>query len=534
MKKAILLLTLLVFVLNVAGEDLRIRGVTITIIDKAVFKFAPVSGNNDPSCVYYMNETDRDGLLDRLTSEGLNVSRRGGLCNYGILIKVNDVNYTFDSNWLIADKKIFNETNWITAKEAAPIIHQEVDSMIQRSFDTFKTENLGSYQGNRMVLIHIKEIQPTNITTNEEYKKDLAGILNNHPKEIQISEADWPGNYFFAVRADEEIRIQDFGELILIFNESYPMYHNSEFNYAFQSVNYHETNWQKIGELNYILARVEPLKERIAEMRLELITKTESGESGQRKSNYQDRLDYLATNRTELLITYEQEYESLNSELGPIKLYYQNEMNFFYRLGQNHPAASLYAKEVNAQLDVMSSRTSDVEAGLAKIDSIQDSIRNIYYGELGAAVSERAIFESWSMTNLAVQNSHQDNMAAVWISIAAFLISVLGIVLSSYDRFKNDKNYHIFSRILTTSLLLLIVGVLGFGFKMVDSSQSLMFYLILLLFSIIGIATIWFKPLDDFFRGKIKISNTQNKTPKKSKKNAKNSSERASLRTLNR
>jgi len=60
MKKAIVLCILLVLAVNAVAEDLQLKGVTITVIDKAVFKYGPVSGNNDPSCAYYMNDSDKD------------------------------------------------------------------------------------------------------------------------------------------------------------------------------------------------------------------------------------------------------------------------------------------------------------------------------------------------------------------------------------------------------------------------------------------------------------------------------------------
>jgi len=241
------------------------------------------------------------------------------------------------------------------------------------------------------------------------------------------------------------------------------MYRKSEFIYGFQSLNYHENNQQKIDELNSILSDVEPLQDNITEKRLELITKTVSDESGQSKSNYRDRLDYLATNRTGLLIEYEERYENLNSRLGLLKEYYQNEMNFFYRLGQNHPVASLYTKEVNAQLDVISSRISDVETGLARIDSIQDSIRNIYYGELGAAVSERAIYESWNMTNqsiseaqTAVNTAHNDAALSILIVVNTLLVTVL---LGSLQVLRADRRLLITLMItaLTASTIICLV-----------------------------------------------------------------------------
>ena len=460
---------------GVTAEELQVKGVTVTVIDYLQnHKFSGMDNSYfSPSCKYAMNEASRNELTNKLNSQGLYISHTGGLClSNGVVFNIDNVTIDFDGVWFVARKEIINKGEWVSSNDAIPLIRREIDDLKAMSCSAADKYIQDTGCLSVMVLIHISEIAPQNIVVNDSsnifgesslvdsmYREELSSLLDvTDSKKLKIASFKiQPENklgYLYYLRDDTKIKENDFGQFMIIMNESYSMVDNSDFRDLFYFLDNYQYNPINLEEIKRDLYNAESLRGEINQHRKRLVEETSTSIS------WQQRLKYLEANRTDLLVNYEQSYENINEILSRIKASYGKQKELFEEMeNANSPVALLYGDEVKPQLGDLSTKIENVETNLAQIEIMQDSIRNIYYGELGVAVSERAIYESWAMTNQAIQRSHEDNILVICISAAAFLISIIGIVASSYDRLQKDERYRIFLDVMIL-LILIVLGIL--------------------------------------------------------------------------
>jgi hypothetical protein len=438
MKKAIIVLLILVFALNVAAEGLSVKGITITSIN-----YFPLHKNfmdNNyvmPSCRYALNnDTLENEFIAHIRSSGLNASRGFGLCSSsGVSFQEGNINYTFDGVWLVAEQQLDNGSEWLNLTEALPLNEIRISELKNNPCKEAreKVQDAGCY--NVMTLIHFKETDPKKLFledssmfageddfVNHEYALSIGALLRQHDiNNFKISASQYSSGgdtrYVYFIPDDTQDAER---RVLLVMNESYPMIDNSGFRRYFTLYDYSRYNEDEgIPQIELILTEAMLFREELTNKRNILIERTNS------LLGWKERLAYLNTNRSDLLIDYELKYNELSRRFTSVQKTYIKERNL---MENNELEIRLYSEEITPQLDNLSRKIDNTKKNLEDIETIQDSVRNIYYGELGAAVSERAIHESWDMTNNSVIAAHNDTLTAVNTAHIDSSLSLLFVV----------------------------------------------------------------------------------------------------------
>jgi hypothetical protein len=522
MKKAIIVLLILVFGLNVAAEDeLKAKGVTVykifsvfpsQILDNYGIldglPYNPVGYHPGPSALY-TNSVNLTEISDRLhqwnCSEILDnnqISQNFPILNsQGILCSVNSTTLSYDGYWLIIQKES-KENDTFTSFDALERRLSTQDDDLQKIYENFLKVTKLIPNSKSLTVIYLDEIYPNSLSNESSdaclsnpvaIRSRFSGVFGHLDRRNQINASVEIRDVCFSdggrLKHSYYISLMhDVTENVLVIGR--PQTQANEVPMILKTWDYLTYYPFVKASLTSFDQNTQELLSGLRKQRSDLINQTRF------ELNWSERKENLKNIRQRSLDLKESQINNLDNQLNLAKkfndvlVFLNNPNNYFSRW--DSALGTIFSNETSRDIDEMSHNYDYRLKSLDEIKYLQDDTRGIYYNELSLAAGEGAIYESWDMTNKSIAAAHIDTQNSLdiarkqafssnGIAIAAFLLTSLGIILSFGDQRFRDRIKSIFTLIIC----LLILAVM---FQYLSSSMDIFPPYLLILVILLGLA----------------------------------------------
>ena len=504
-------------------EEVNVSGVTVYVIMTVDSEYtshenyAPKKGN-PPSCFFELNDTARKILVKKLNSTGLNFSELQDIYDYELYelcsgpspIKIyypDGISIAYDGWFLIGRKEAIYNT-YVPVENATKKISSVEDDIevLMENISCF-IENLTSEEceisskmNELMRVVFVKNIDPPDIThgnfkskdryeeLDDAYTKNLNKLVTrlHNPKnrfvgfKKSIEREDWEDIYkYYAIEGctnrdtSDIIRYNEFPD-ILIMGEYPGLYILTDtITGIFSLLDF----WRYYFEKKYI-ENASNLAEESNNFYENLTISKAKFVSDMTGENYSDRLKNLSNMREVIILSNDKKYQELYNEMKSLENFY-NVWNAELESAKDNPHKPTYAlfgDEVEKEINEFHSKIEEIRDNLEKAEQTNKDLKELYYSELGVALTEKAIYEADKNTRDAIDKAHKDNLIMAFLAfVTAILIIAFTLNLtiiqnasqmygtpSILNYITNDKSFKLFFFALALMIIMGLIGLLGF------------------------------------------------------------------------